>query len=93
MNNSGIKVIIKNHENVYFCGEFCEKINSEDSNWSIEDGKFLVLFLDKLQERIWKSAFVGHKEIDTKKVDNSKRIDEFDNETQVNHFLSLGCVK
>jgi hypothetical protein len=31
---------------------------------------------------IWKSAFKGHKEIDTKTVDNSKRIDEFDTETQ-----------
>jgi len=38
--------------------------------------------LDKSQEVIWKCAFKGHKEIDTKKVDNSKRIDEFDNDTQ-----------
>ena len=83
LTNNKIKVIVKNIEGVYFEGDFCEKVNAEESNWSIEDNRNLVLFLDKLQERIWKSAFVGHKEIDTKKVDNSKRIDEFDNETQV----------
>ena len=38
--------------------------------------------MTKQTEIIWKSAFKGHKEIDTKTVDNSKRIDEFDNETQ-----------
>ena len=38
--------------------------------------------MEKANEVIWKSAFKGDKEIDTKKVDNSKRIDEFDNETQ-----------
>ena len=67
----------------YFFGEFCEKIDPTESYWTIEDGKFLNLFLDKAQELIWKSAFKGHKEIDTKKVDNSKRIQEFDNDTQV----------
>lgn len=67
---------------MYFEAEFGEKINVNESNWSIEDGKSLVLFLEKGQERIWKSAFKGHKEIDTKKVDNSKKIDEFDTDTQ-----------
>ena len=42
----------------------------------------MILYLTKQQDLIWKSAFKGHKEIDTKTVDNSKRIDEFDNETQ-----------
>jgi hypothetical protein len=42
----------------------------------------MILFLCKLTEVIWKSAFKGHKEIDTKTVDNSKKIEEFDYETQ-----------
>ena len=41
-----------------------------------------IIFLEKATEIIWKSAFKGGKEIDTKTVDNSKRIDEFDSETQ-----------
>lgn len=67
---------------VYFEADFCEKIKSGDSYWTCEDNQFLILFLTKAQELIWKSAFKGHKEIDTKKVDNSKRIEEFDNDTQ-----------
>jgi hypothetical protein len=83
MTNTHLKVFLKNNPNSpYFEGEFCEKIKGDESNWSVEDSKSLILFIEKGQEIIWKSAFKGHKEIDTKKVDNSKRIDEFDNDTQ-----------
>jgi hypothetical protein len=80
MTNNGITIHLKNE--IYFQADFCEKIILDESNWSLEDNKNLILFIDKAQEIIWKSAFKGHKEIDTKKVDNSKRIDEFDNDTQ-----------
>jgi hypothetical protein len=83
MTNTHLKVFLKSNPSVpYFEGEFCEKIKGDESNWSVEDSKSLILFIEKGQEVIWKSAFKGHKEIDTKKVDNSKRIDEFDNDTQ-----------
>lgn len=62
-------------------GEFCEKIKPEDSFWSIEEKKFLNLNLEKAYEAIWKNVLMGDPEIDTTKVDNSKRIDEFDTET------------
>lgn len=38
--------------------------------------------LEKAGEAIWKSVIVGDEEIDTKKVDNAKSLNEFDNETQ-----------
>jgi hypothetical protein len=82
MNNTHISVDVTGQPTPYFSAEFCEKIKSDESNWSLEDNKNLILFLEKNQEVIWKSAFKGHKEIDTKKVDNSKRIDEFDTDTQ-----------
>jgi hypothetical protein len=83
MSNSNFKLTLKSQPNTpYLEGEFCEKIKAEESNWSLEDNKNLILFIEKGQEIIWKSAFKGHKEIDTKTVDNSKRIDEFDNDTQ-----------
>jgi hypothetical protein len=82
MTNSKITVELVKTKEIYFDAEFCEKIKADDSHWSIEDNKFLILYLDKAQEVIWKSAFKGHKEIDTKTVDNSKKIDEFDTETQ-----------
>jgi hypothetical protein len=82
MTNTILKIGLKGENKTYFEGEFCEKIKADESNWSLEDNKNIILFIEKAQEVIWKSAFKGHKEIDTKKVDNSKRIDEFDNDTQ-----------
>jgi hypothetical protein len=80
MTTTHLKILLKKEN--YFEAEFCEKIKPDDSNWSLEDKKSLVFFLEKSQEVIWKSAFKGHKEIDTKTVDNSKKIEEFDTETQ-----------
>jgi len=37
---------------------------------------------EKAYEAIWKTVIVGDKEIDPKTVDNSKKIEEFDLETQ-----------
>lgn len=42
----------------------------------------MVLNLEKACEAIWKGVVVGDKEIDTKTVDNSKKLEEFDTETQ-----------
>ena len=60
----------------------CEKIKPEESFWNIEDRQSLNLNLEKNGEAIWKSVIIGDAEIDTKKVDNSKHINEFDYETQ-----------
>ena len=82
MSPTHLTISIKNREDTYFKEELCEKIKNEESNWTIENNEFIIFYLEKAQEVIWKSAFKGHKEIDTKKVDNSKKIDEFDTETQ-----------
>jgi len=42
----------------------------------------LNINFEKANESIWKTVILGDAEIDTKKVDNSKKIDEFDYETQ-----------
>jgi hypothetical protein len=63
-------------------GELCEKVKVEDSFWSIEDKKYVNITFDKAYEAIWKCVILGDEEIDTKTVDNSKRIEEFDLETQ-----------
>jgi hypothetical protein len=77
-----LRVKIKDMDKPLVDDDFCEKIKADDSNWTIEDGQSLIFYLEKANEVIWKSAFKGGKEIDTKTVDNSKRIDEFDSETQ-----------
>lgn len=63
-------------------GELCEGIITEDSFWNIEDGAYVNLNLEKAKEVIWKCVLLGDEEIDTKKVDNSKKLEEFDTETQ-----------
>ena len=61
-------------------GQFDGKVKPEDSFWSVEEKKYLNLNLEKAGEAIWKTVLKGDEEIDTTKVDNSKRIDEFDTE-------------
>ena len=63
-------------------GELCEKVKVEDSFWTVEDNKWLNFTFEKAYEAIWKCVLLGDAEIDTKTVDNSKRVDEFDLETQ-----------
>jgi len=62
-------------------GEWFDKVKAEDSTWSL-DGASIIFSLEKGQENIWKSVLKGDEEIDATKVDNSKKLEEFDNETQ-----------
>lgn len=76
-----ISVKIKGQEAFLIWGELNEKIKVEDSYWSLEEGKFLNLNLEKAYEAIWKCVINGDEEIDPKTVDNSKRVEDFDLET------------
>ena len=60
-----LKIVIDGMDKPLIDADFCEKIIPDDSNWSIEDGQSIILFLEKATEIIWKSAFKGGKEIDT----------------------------
>ena len=42
-----------------------------------------MITLDKQNENIWKTIIKGDVEIDATKVDNSKKLQDFDWETQV----------
>lgn len=63
-------------------GEFYDEIKADESSWSIEDGNKLIFVFEKADENVWKTILKGDEEIDTTKVDNSKKIEEFDEETQ-----------
>jgi hypothetical protein len=56
-------------------------VKVEESFWSVEDQKFLNINFEKAYEAIWKCVLLGDDEIDTKTVDNSKKIEEFDLQT------------
>lgn len=77
-----LKVQIKGQKEPIVSGELQEKVIPDDSFWNIEDQQSLNINFEKAGEVIWKAVFVGGPEIDTKKVDNSKKLDEFDIETQ-----------
>jgi len=77
-----LRVAIKGQEKPIIEGELCEKVRLDDTFWTVEDKKYLTINFEKAYEAIWKSVLVGDEEIDTKTVDNSKRIEEFDLETQ-----------
>ena len=74
-------VKLLNGNEILLDGDLCEKVKVEDSYWSIEDKKFINITFEKAYEAIRKSVIKGDAEIDTTKVDNSKRIEEFDLET------------
>lgn len=76
-----LKIRIKSTNTVLCDGEMYEKVKAEESYWSLEDGKYINLTMEKAYEAIWKCLIMGHDEIDPKTVDNSKRVDEFDIET------------
>ncbi len=63
-------------------GELSYLIRVDDSSWTISDGRVLTLLLEKYEENIWECVLVGDEKIDTSKVDNSKKLEEFDAETQ-----------
>ena len=75
-------VKLKSEDKPMIDGELAEKVKVDDSFWSIEDKKYLNITFEKAYEAIWKCVVKGDAEIDPKTVDNAKRIEEFDLETQ-----------
>ena len=74
--------MLKGSDECIIDGELQEKVKVEDSFWSIEDRKYINITFEKAYEAIWKSIILGDQEIDPKTVDNSKKVEEFDLETQ-----------
>lgn len=77
-----VKVQIKGSSEPILNGELCEKVKVEDSFWAVEDNQYLNINFEKAYEAIWKCILLGDEEIDTKTVDNAKKVEEFDLETQ-----------
>lgn len=75
-----LKVVVKG-EVVIDC-DLPETIHKQNSYWNLDEGS-LIINLEKSKDCVWKSAFAGHAEIDPKTVDTSRRVDEYDEETQV----------
>ena len=62
-----------------------EKVRADESYWNVGevDGVLAVtVYLEKDREAWWKSAIEGHAGIDTTKVDSTRSMYEYDDETQ-----------
>ena len=65
--------------------EVWERVKAADSYWNLGEahGEHCVsVYLEKERESWWKSAVHGHEEIDTTKVDSTKDMYDYDDETQ-----------
>ena len=78
-----LKLALKGKEQtVLIDGELPEKIRPDDSTWSVESNKQVVIVMDKVVQTWWPSVVKGDPEIDTQKVDSTMRVHEYDAETQ-----------
>lgn len=61
-------------------GEFTHKVNTENSLWSLEPGKCVVLSLNKTSEVWWNAALKGEKEIDINQINRERSMATVDEE-------------
>ena len=67
---------------VVIAGDFHARIDASESTWTIEDMSRITLSLQKSEQTWWPRVLVGDEEIDTSKIESTKRIEEYDGETQ-----------
>jgi len=63
-------------------GKLHEKVNTEETMWHLDDSRRIVLSLEKGRETWWKCVLEGDEEIDTTKVESTRSMHEYDDETQ-----------
>lgn len=61
-------------------GEFTHKINTENSLWSLEPGRCVVLSLSKSSEVWWNAVLKGEKEIDINQINRERSMATVDDE-------------
>ena len=75
-----IRIGVKGSEPV-LSGKLHMKVKHE-SMWTLEDRRTVVINLDKIVETWWSCVVEGEPVIDTTKVDSTRRVDDYDAETQ-----------
>ncbi|XP_053729088.1 nudC domain-containing protein 3 [Synchiropus splendidus] len=61
-------------------GDFTHRINTEDSLWSLEPGKCVVLSLNKTSEVWWNAVLKGEDEIDVNQINRERSMETVDEE-------------
>jgi len=74
--------LLPSGDNVLIDGKLQWSVKCEDSMWLLEVGKHIIVSLDKTEERFWTAVLEGDAEIDKTKVDTTRDISDFDEQTQ-----------
>ncbi len=78
---SKLSLRLKGQKEYLINGELDAKVKT-DSMWTIDDRKTVVITLDKCVETWWGTVIKGDPEIDTQRVDSTKKVSDYDDETQ-----------
>lgn len=63
-------------------GKLHEKVVTEETMWHLDSNRQLVMSLEKHRDMWWKCVLEGDPEIDTTKVESTRKMEEYDGETQ-----------
>ncbi|XP_049593552.1 nudC domain-containing protein 3 isoform X2 [Syngnathus scovelli] len=82
LRNDGMRVCVRagTEEQTLVEGKFSHKINTENSLWSLEPGKCVVLSLNKSSEVWWKCVLEGEEEIDVDSLNRERSMASVDEE-------------
>ncbi|PPR05716.1 hypothetical protein CVT26_008957 [Gymnopilus dilepis] len=78
-----LSVGLKGHEPI-MAGELCKEIKVEDSTWTVQDNKAVLIHLEKLNKQTWwENVLTHHPKIDTRKIEpTNSKLSDLDNETR-----------
>ncbi|XP_055322247.1 nudC domain-containing protein 3 [Sitodiplosis mosellana] len=77
-----IHAIVDGERTKVLGGQLYDKCKAPDAMWTITGGNKLNISVDKTKEIWWKKLFQHESEIDTKKIDCSRQMNELSDETQ-----------
>ncbi|KAF1377895.1 hypothetical protein PFLUV_G00205510 [Perca fluviatilis] len=82
LQSGSLQVCVKEgaEEKTLMEGEFTHKINTENSLWSLEPGRCVVLSLSKTSEVWWNAVLKGEQEIDIDKINRERSMATVDEE-------------
>jgi len=64
-------------------GELCKEIKVEDSTWTIQDNKIVLIHLEKISQQWWENVLTHHPKIDTRKIEpKDSKLSDLDGETR-----------
>lgn len=66
-------------------GELQWKVHADESMWTLIRGEHVHISLDKVEDRWWTCVIIGDDEIDKSKIDTTRDISEFDEQTQTDY--------